>query len=63
MQRRALIAYRNDHSVKFVNNRNFDEAMKIIRPSVNDEIMNEYIHIMDDFKFKQNGHDSFPFYG
>ena len=59
----AMTAFRDNPSVKFVNRNHFNAALKVVKPSVDTKMMENYVQMATEIRKRKSSHDDFPFYG
>ncbi|MBQ6548242.1 MAG: CDC48 family AAA ATPase [Candidatus Methanomethylophilaceae archaeon] len=59
----AMTAFRDNPSVKFVNRNHFNAALKVVKPSVDTKMMENYVQMATEIRKRKSSLDDFPFYG
>jgi transitional endoplasmic reticulum ATPase len=58
----GMNAYREDHDIKYVGKKHFDAALKMVRPSVDAELLKSYEKMESEIKKRRTTWDDIPFY-
>ena len=58
-----MTAFRDNPSVKFVNRNHFNAALKVVKPSVDTKMMENYVQMATEIRKRKSSLDDFPFYG
>ena len=59
----AMIAFREDPSVQFINKNHFAAALKVVKPSIDVKMMESYTQMATEIRKRKSSLDDFPFYG
>ena len=59
----AMIAFRENPSVKFVNKNHFSAALKVVKPSIDAKMLEGYTQMATEIRKRKSSLDDFPFYG
>ena len=59
----AMTAFRENSAVKYVNKNHFAAALKVVKPSVDSKILENYAQMTTEIRKRKSSLDDFPFYG
>ena len=59
----AMTAFRENPDVKYINEKHFNSALKVVKPSVDTKLMEGYIQMATEIRKRKSSLDDFPFYG
>ena len=59
----AMTAFRENPNVQYINEKHFNTALKVVKPSVDAKLMEGYMQMATEIRKRKSSLDDFPFYG